>query len=233
MSKELLAFYCFHDNEETVARLPSLYGLLSPDEKRRMEGLPFKWRQTEYLINRALVRTSLSQYDGMTDPRDWRFTYATEGRPFIQSPQKELYFSLSHTKGFSVCLVAPFPEIGIDVESTEGLKDIDAIARHFFSPQENIQIESSKDRHQTFYKFWTLKEAYLKAKGIGITIPLNSFHFELEKDTIRLYDLKAREDWSFSTQALPGFQLAVAAKGKLKIQPAMKRLALQETCLFI
>ncbi len=231
MSNELLAFYCSHDSEETVARLPSLYGLLSSDEKCQMEGLPFKWQQTEYLINRALVRSSLSQYDRMTDPRDWRFTYAPEGRPFIQSPQKQLYFSLSHTRGLSVCLVAPFPEIGIDVECTESLKDIDSIARHFFSPQENFQIRSNKDPHQTFFKFWTLKEAYLKAKSIGITVRLNSFYFDLEEDTIRLYDPKVTANWSFFTNNFADHQISMAVRGSFKKMPSLVEMTFVETGL--
>lgn len=230
MSKKPIAFYCFHDKEETVARMPFFYGLLSADEKMRMESLRFKWQQTEFLINRALVRVSLSKHDKVTDPRDWRFTYVPEGRPFVLSPRKDLYFSLSHTRGLSVCLVASFSEIGMDVESTEEMKDVDSIARHFFSPQENIQIKTSKDPDQAFYKFWTLKEAYLKAQSIGITVPLDSFHFELEIDNIRLFDPKAYADWSFFTKDLIGYQFALALKGKCEKSPDLKEIRFEEKC---
>lgn len=188
---------------ETFAELPEealldRFGpLLNAEERDRQARPSHPGRRREVLLTRMLVRTTLSRYADI-DPRDWRFTIGEKGRPAIDHPG--LDFNLSHTEGMIVCLVAAVPGIGVDVEYLRRKNDTEGISSHFFAPQEQAGLP------QRFFDYWTLKEAYIKARGKGMALPLDGFWFDIsqEEPTIS-FDHRIPDDpalWRFETLSL-------------------------------
>jgi 4'-phosphopantetheinyl transferase len=164
--------------------LASYRALLTPDEWARNQRFVFARGRHEHLVTRALVRTILSAYQPMVDPRAWQFVANPYGRPEIAGPlpRPPLRFNLSHTDGLIVCLLAADREIGVDVEDTtrQTIGGI-GIADRYFSPAEVAALRAVPPAAQQgrFYDYWTLKESYIKARGLGLQVPLDQFSFHL------------------------------------------------------
>lgn len=183
---------------------PDYLELLDPAEQQHYWRLRLPEVRRQYLLTRALVRTTLSRYRPLP-PRDWRFAPGPHGRPEIFNPETAgLRFNVSHTRDLIACTVADGREIGVDVEWTARRNDLDGIAHRFFSAREcddlrRLPVERRADR---FFDYWTLKEAYIKARGLGLSCPLGRFSFVLQPDQpIRLMiDASLRdspERWRF------------------------------------
>jgi 4'-phosphopantetheinyl transferase len=177
-------WYVRPDEAVDERRLAPLYDLLSPAELERNGRFVFANGRREHLLTRALVRTTLSAYRPDVDPRAWQFIANPFGRPEIAAPTTvpRLCFNVSHTDGLIVCLVAVEREIGVDVEDTARahLGTVE-IADRFFSPAEVAELRSLPAWAQPdrFFDYWTLKEAYIKARGLGLHLPLDQFSFHL------------------------------------------------------
>ena len=137
------------------------------------------------LVAWALARTVLSRHAPVAIDA-WRFRETEHGRPEIAEPTltPPLRFNLSHTAGLVACVVAEADDVGLDVEDVRRRSDIRSITRRFFAPGEVAAIERLDDerRPTAFFELWTLKEAYLKARGVGISLPLTEVAFALEPD---------------------------------------------------
>jgi 4'-phosphopantetheinyl transferase len=158
-------------------------GLLSDDERARWRRFLVPHAQLQYLVTRALVRTTLSRYADIAAAA-WRFETNSFGRPHL-SPQhavRNLHFNVSNTRGLIVCAVARHDEIGVDVEFGSRDVDIEGVARSVFAPAEQADVRVARADNQLgrFYAYWTLKEAYIKARGMGLSLPLDAFWFELD-----------------------------------------------------
>lgn len=174
-----------HSEELVGGAWPGLAeGLLSPAEKTRRDRYLFEKNRHEYKVTRALVRTVLSRY-APVDPKDWQFETGSHGKPFISFPKIDipLCFNLSNTAGLVACIVALDRELGIDVEELERAARALDVADRFFSPAEARALRAlpEKDRPFRFSTYWTLKESYIKARGMGLAIPLDQFSFQLEE----------------------------------------------------
>ena len=123
------------------------------------------------------MRTALSQYHPLV-PEAWRFQLGPYGKPTVD-PDCNLRFSLSNSPGLVVCLIAQGAEVGVDVEPYERAGEIAEIASGVFSPLELAQIEVLDHRQilDRALSLWTLKEAYVKARSMGLSLPLNKFSF--------------------------------------------------------
>ena len=136
-----------------------------------------------HLVTRALVRCVLSRYADVA-PEAWRFVENTHGRPEIDPAcgAPGLRFNLSHADGLIVCLVAQDVEVGIDVEDPRRTVDYLGIGTRFFSAREGAMLAAVPDaaRAGRFFRYWTLKEAYIKARGLGLSLPLEAFTFDLD-----------------------------------------------------
>jgi len=135
-----------------------------------------------FVIARALVRTTLSAY-GPTPPRDWRFETNPHGCPFVlptQAGAPRLTFNLSHTTGLVALAVARGRLVGVDVERVDRVLREDVAGRHF-APDEvrDLRALPMDAQARAFFEYWTLKEAYIKARGMGLAIPLADFAFRL------------------------------------------------------
>lgn len=196
------------------------YGvLLSPEERARQKRPTLESKRREILLTRALARTVLSRY-AEVDPRDWRFGASANGRPFVASPKVGFDFNIAHTSGVIVCLVAGTGTVGVDVEMMTRRTDLDEVAAHFFSPAENDALRAlpAEDRRERFFTYWTLKEAYLKACGLGLALPLDAFWFSVDAVTPAIaFDARISDEpsaWRFRSFRLSEDHLcATAAKG--------------------
>ena len=163
-------------------------GILSTDERARHDRFLMERSRLEFLATRVLVRRTLSLYTG-AEPADLAFEKNHWGRPELVSPRAPaLHFNLSNTAGLVVIALASTREIGIDVEDTERHGETVKVADRFFAPREIEQLHAAPAalRRSLFFDFWTLKEAYIKARGMGLAIPLDQFAFRLEPRPIRV-----------------------------------------------
>ena len=186
--------------------------LLSEDERARLERFKFDRHRREYLATRAVGRAALSAYAEVA-PGDWRFEAGEHGKPAIVRASggqalceqaSGLKFNLSNSMGLVVCAVAHGLEIGVDVEPYTRAKTIEEVAERFFSARELEQLEPlrGEERRERGLTLWTLKEAYMKARGLGMALPTKQFSFVFEGgDGIRLeIDAEAGDEagrWRF------------------------------------
>ncbi|SCX59698.1 4'-phosphopantetheinyl transferase superfamily protein [Variovorax sp. EL159] len=177
-------WFCFHGKSGDATQDAACRALLTPEELSKQNRFHFASDRYRYLLTRALVRSVLSRY-APVQPHAWRFATGPFGRPRIEAPTIEethgLDFNLSHTDGLIVLALARNIELGVDVENIERNAALD-VADHFFSPVEAEALRALSAALQTarFFDLWTLKESYIKARGMGLQIPLDSFSFTLD-----------------------------------------------------
>lgn len=174
------------DDAEALARLDRYLPLLSPDEHARMARFVFERDRHRFLLTRALVRTMLSRYASAVPPAAWQFTANIHGRPEIldrPAGVPDLRFNISHTDGLIACAVTIGREVGVDVEHA-GRRLTHDVAARFFAPAEvaHLQALPEDEQARVFFDYWTLKEAYIKARGFGLALPLGDFAFHLSPD---------------------------------------------------
>lgn len=177
--------------------------LLSDDERDRCQRFVFPSDRRTYTVAHALVRTVLSSYTGI-DPAAWQFTAGRYGRPEISGPPgaPHIRFSLGHTKGLAALAVSRIHDVGVDVEHRDRQTDCLGLARQFFASVEADHLASlpPPKRATTFFDYWTLKEAYVKATGLGLSLPLASFWFQLGEPPTVVFATDSGErssDWHF------------------------------------
>ncbi len=156
--------------------------LMSPDELERQQKFYFAKDRHQFLITRALVRTTLSRYTGIA-PEDLRFYSNEYGRPeiFMKKNSMPLRFNLSHSDGLIGCAVILNASIGLDIEKIDRRGINFACTDQFLSKKEAadlLRIEEERKRSR-FFEYWTLKESYIKARGMGLSIPLEQFSFKI------------------------------------------------------
>lgn len=175
-------WFTFPDEWKDSTLIESARHLLGDEEVTRMERFHFPEHRHLYLVSHLLLRTTLSRYSDLP-PNIWRFVTNDHGKPRLDpdSGSIPLCFSLSHTKGLSVVGVTKEGEIGVDVEQARRSVNAAELSRRFFSPEESAALEElPPSRLQAqFPLYWTLKEAYIKALGRGLSHPLDSFSFRL------------------------------------------------------
>jgi 4'-phosphopantetheinyl transferase len=201
---EIHLWLCPHDNAGDPMMDGALRSLLTAEELSKQARFHFVADRYRYLLTRALVRTVLSRYVPV-HAHAWRFAHGPFGRPHIQAPNVEegrtLNFNLSHSDGLVVLALARNIDIGVDAEYIENAPVLDA--DHFFSPTEARALRAlpSTQQSERFFELWTLKESYVKANGMGLQIPLDSFSFALDDiGTIGFSILNADENaqrWKF------------------------------------
>ncbi len=161
------------------------YGsLMSNDERAQEQRLRFPGGRERHRCTRALVRTVLSHYTGH-DPRAWVFRTNEYGKPDVAQPAGvALQFNLSHSGRLILCAITRNAAVGVDVEQSRELPKAVELARRFFAPPEAATVENAppERRSREFLRFWTFKESYVKARGVGLLVPLEGFFFTLPAD---------------------------------------------------
>lgn len=208
-----------HDEQIVDAALLDRYErLLAPEEAARRQRFRQPRHRHQFLVARALLRHVLSLYLD-TDPATLRFGANRWGKPYLVEPWTiGPAFNLSHCDGRVVLALAADGEIGADVEApSRGVAAID-IADRYFAPDEVTQLRGEPAHGQPgrFLDFWTLKEAYIKACGEGLSIPLDQFAYHFESGGhVRIAFAPERDDaperWRFWLMPLSsGHRIAVA-----------------------
>jgi len=195
--------------------------LLSDDERVRWRRFVREIDAHHYLIAHAMLRTALSQYVD-TAPGAWRFECTEFGRPYVAEPKigRDLQFNLSHAQGLVACAVAWRRPVGIDAENLDRTGVCVELAANYFSAQEIAALRSlpSAARPERFLEYWTLKEAYLKARGVGLSLPLDCFSIHLPPEQpIAISFAPSLDDdpsaWQFAQfRPTPRHVLAVAVR---------------------
>jgi 4'-phosphopantetheinyl transferase len=169
-----------------VDAFPRAVAFLSPDEVVRYKRYLVPGAAATFLAARILLRSVLSQYAGLR-PEHWRFEANEFGRPYIANPDgpRGLVFNVSHKPGCITCLIGAGRGLGVDVEdSAAGRINLLEIAGRFFSGSEADALRGLPDaqRRPRFYELWTLKESYIKARGVGLSLGLSRFSFSVRGD---------------------------------------------------
>ncbi|GIC78469.1 4'-phosphopantetheinyl transferase superfamily protein [Moritella sp. F3] len=154
--------------------------LLSPAETTKQQRFRFEKDRHSALITRAFIRDLLSHYADVR-PADWQFAKGEKNKPEIVNPPLPLRFNISHTDNLIICAVMLHDDIGCDVENTQRSSDVLSIAKYSFSDIEvdDLLAQPIAQQASRFFDYWTLKESYIKAWGLGLSIPLKDFSFTL------------------------------------------------------
>ena len=188
----------------------SAEALLDYAEQQRANLFKFPRDRVLYVSSHVFLRQVLSRY-AVVLPKDWQFLVNTYGKPAIADPDYHwLHFNLSHTSGMVACAVANQRQVGVDVEYCRRRIDVAMLSQHAFSALEAADVlsaASQEEQEQRFFKYWTLKEAYIKAKGMGLSMPLQQFSMvKTAKQTWRLAFAPGfqdpGEDWQFGEKRL-------------------------------
>lgn len=187
---------CFTQDARLGGLREAYRRILSEDERDRNERFRHGNVRDDDLITRALVRCSLSEFFPIP-PSQWKFRRTRHGRPEVCAPPVPVRFNVSHTRGLVALALTAACDVGIDVETFEVETKRIELARRFFAPEESSAILAAppRDGESRFVELWTLKEAYLKALGFGLSIPLDAFAVVFDangKLTLRLNNLPGR-----------------------------------------
>lgn len=175
--------WCAFVSEVRDEALWSRYeALLSPEERARQARFRFARDRRRHLLTRAAVRCVLSRYAPPT-PAEWAFATDVGGRPRIvgPGPLPPIDFNISHADDLIAVVVSDAARVGVDVENFAARDaDIDGLHR-YFTPSESASLLElpPQGRRLRFFELWTLKESYLKARGVGLAISLGAFGFDL------------------------------------------------------
>lgn len=160
------------------------WALLESDERDRASRFVFEVDRRTYAVAHALVRRALSRHSPVA-PADWRYKLGSHGRPEIAGPEGagRLRFNLSHTRGLTVCAIVKDCDIGVDVEDAHRHAPLE-VADSYFAPLEVQALKTlpASQQPERFFVYWTLKEAYIKARGMGLALPLDQFAFRLDTE---------------------------------------------------
>ena len=164
-------------NRERVSQLAEQ---LAPDELARASRFVFQRDQRRYIVARATLRSLLAAYTGES-AAEIQFGYGSHGKPYLRGTQEgeRVVFNISHSSDLALFVVSRGMEIGVDVEYIATDIEVEEIANSFFSEQETSVIRSlpAPRRCELFFRLWTRKEAFVKARGQGLSIPIREFDF--------------------------------------------------------
>lgn len=160
----------------------ALASLLSPEEEFRAQQYYFEQDRVRFTACRGWLRALLGRFLGV-EPWTLSFAHGPEGKPALAKPfqQADLRFNVSHSQGLAVVAVARGREVGIDLEQVRPLQDAWKIVEQFFSPNEKLFLTHlpASQQLEAFFHCWTRKEAVLKARGDGLSFPLDHIEVSL------------------------------------------------------
>jgi len=203
------------DCEEAVLR--RLETSLSAEEKSRAAKFVFAPDRDHFIAARGILRELLARY--LEDsPSAVKIAYGKQGKPTLSGPNldRPLHFNLSHSRGLAVYAFSVRREVGVDLEPIRSDFATDDIAERFFSPAEIKELGSLPPdlKAEGFFQCWTRKEAYIKARGEGLQIPLDSFSVTLTPGEPEQLSSADSARWSLRAfQPAEGYAGAVVGEG--------------------
>lgn len=204
-------------------RVRQLAQTLSVDEQERACRFHFERDRTRYIVARGTLRSILGRYLDR-EPGDLQFVYGLHGKPCLCDEQGRaaIHFNLAHSHRLAVYAFAQRREVGIDLEYVRPIPHLQQIAASFFSAREVATLSSlpPSQQQEAFYLCWTSKEAYVKAKGLGLAQPLDQLDVSLVPGkSARLLRVEGRPEetsrWSPRwLRPAPGYMAALAVEGQ-------------------
>jgi len=168
-------------------RFEQLARLLSRDESQRASRYRFERDRKRFVVCRGVLRELLGTYLGK-GPEEIDFNYGPQGKPYLKGPQgqtnESVYFNVSHSSGWAIYALG-LDEVGVDLEFMRPIPEMQALVDQYFSPAERSAFDSipTNLKVKAFYNCWTRKEAYVKACGGGLLIPLDQFDVSVDPES--------------------------------------------------
>jgi 4'-phosphopantetheinyl transferase len=208
--------------DQSQAVVEELREVLAPEELQRARSFHFETDRRHFTVARAVLRKLLSAYLEI-DHRQIALSHNEYGKPAVAEPINNLglRFNVAHSGGLALYAIALNRRVGVDVESVRPAFTGDEIARRYFSPNEIADLDKlpANLRHKAFFDCWTRKEAFIKAIGVGLSLPLDQFDVTVDPDEqpallhTRWNESEASR-WSLMTlDAGPGYAAAVVGEG--------------------
>ena len=205
-----------------ASQVSSLRHTLAADELARAERYHFRQVRERFVVARGLLRAILSRYLGL-EAGHLRFCYGPNGKPKLdkETGGGALRFNVTHSQGLALYAMTRGREVGIDIEAIHPELAREEIAEQFFSPREVAALRALPVALQpeAFFNCWTRKEAYIKARGAGLSLPLNQFDVSLvpgEPAALLSTEGDSLEAARWALRALdpgPGYAAALAVEG--------------------
>ncbi len=204
------------------ARIHKFEGILSPGEKTRAGHFAFEQDRNRFIAARGILRVMLGWYLGI-EPETISFGYERNGKPVLENSlcNTGIQFNVSHSGDLALYVVTRNRRVGVDVEYVREIPEMEQITEQFFSPRERAFFNtlSEREKQQTFFTWWTRKEALIKARGDGLSsygldspdVSLTSTGLPLS--SIKLRDKNDESEWSVVDMKLAnGFASAFAVE---------------------
>jgi len=198
-----------------------LESILCPDERERAARFRFQKDREHYITGRGILRSILARYL-QTSPNKLQFRYNAYGKPSLadENASHKVQFNVAHSHGLALFAFTNGPELGVDIELVRPEVATDEIAQRFFSPEEVEVLRSIEPAARTtaFFHCWTRKEAFIKARGMGLSLPLNRFVVTFGPDvpcgiSSVQDEPEGSRHWSiYDLQAADGYAAALAAQ---------------------
>ena len=194
-----------------------LSAVLSTAEQERAARFAFARDRNRYAVARAILRQLLGGYL-REPPQDVVFETLPHGKPILAATARipSLRFNVSHSHQFALFAFCLEHELGIDIEKIKPEVAFEGIENHYFSPKERAELESlPRDlRPEGFFLCWTRKEAYVKARGEGLKVPLESFSVSLTPGNPAVLQSSDEQRWSlYPLDPTAGFVGALTVEG--------------------
>lgn len=195
--------------------------VIAPAESEQMRRFWFDLDRDAYRAAHALARLALSSFEPTVPPPKWVFELTSYGRPEIAKGYgfPPLRFNISHTRGMVAVIVTRDLDCGVDVESIERCRNLNHLAHTILAPTELATLSATPDFERTllFSRYWTLKEAYSKALGLGMSMSFERIAFELQEGSARL--LEHTDNWLFEQWSpAPNYVVATALRDSESVQ---------------
>jgi 4'-phosphopantetheinyl transferase len=222
---EVHFFYTLVDEIQNRSLLDCYRSVISDAEKKKVDRYVFEKDQHTCLVTRALLRFVLSAYTS-EDPEYFEFVENDFGKPGLKPGciDMPINFNLSHSSGVTACALVLDTEIGLDVENYSRKIDL-GIADRFFSKPESEHLGncSEIERQSIYFDLWTLKESYIKAKGMGLSIGLDKFGFKMDHSNIGIQFHESLNDFSehwqfFKFSPVKNYKAAISVRSCLKTE---------------
>ncbi len=201
--------------------LQVLLQTLDAGERLRADRFYFEMDRTRFIASHGLLRTILGSYMNVA-PGKVQFSYNSQGKPYLEETfqGKKLQFNMSHSHEIALFAVAFNRQVGVDLEHIYLFAETDSLADLVLSQREKAAWRKYPANHrlETLFRYWTCKEAFVKATGEGLSLPLEKIHISLKPDQTKLMSINRslREASRWSLQELypvPDFAAAIVVEG--------------------
>jgi 4'-phosphopantetheinyl transferase len=184
--------------------------LVTAEERTWLASFRFDRDRHEHLVSRALVRACLARHLGER-AESFRFRAGEHGKPSLD-PLRDLFFNASNHRDVVVCALSRHPELGVDVEPVTRGDEILEVVETVFSPAEIVALRALPlpERRARAVTLWTVKEAYIKALGLGMSAPLREMTIDHDADPPVV---AGEADWFLDVSDRQDARIAVAVRG--------------------